>query len=69
GNYIGALKQFVDVQDDYDCFFCIVDQHAITVPQDRLKLRKQIRQLAAIYLATGINSDKSTLFIQSEVPA
>ena len=43
GNYIGALKQFVDVQDDYDCFFCIVDQHAITVPQDRLKLRKQIR--------------------------
>ncbi|WP_426800798.1 tryptophan--tRNA ligase [Staphylococcus capitis] len=69
GNYIGALKQFVDVQDDYDCFFCIVDQHAITVPQDRLKLRKQIRQLAAIYLATGIDSDKSTLFIQSEVPA
>ena len=50
-------------------FFCIVDQHAITVPQDRLKLRKQIRQLAAIYLATGIDSDKSTLFIQSEVPA
>lgn len=55
GNYIGALKQFVDVQDDYECFFCIVDQHAITVPQDRLKLRKQIRQLAAIYLATGID--------------
>ena len=49
--------------------FCIVDQHAITVPQDRLKLRKQIRQLAAIYLATGIDPDKSTLFIQSEVPA
>ena len=49
-------------------FFCI-DQHAITVPQDRLKLRKQIRQLAAIYLATGIDPDKSTLFIQSEVPA
>ena len=47
-------------------FFCIVD--AITVPQDRLKLRKQIRQLAAIYLATGIDPDKSTLFIQS-VPA
>ena len=50
-------------------FFCIVDQHAITVPQDRLKLRKQIRQLAAIYLASGIDPDKSTLFIQSEVPA
>ncbi|OFR90608.1 tryptophan--tRNA ligase [Staphylococcus sp. HMSC059F04] len=69
GNYIGALKQFVEVQDDYDCFFCIVDQHAITVPQNRLKLRKQIKQLAAIYLASGIDPDKSTLFIQSEVPA
>ncbi|HAR6217725.1 tryptophan--tRNA ligase [Staphylococcus pseudintermedius] len=69
GNYIGALKQFVDIQDEYDCYFCIVDQHAITVPQDRLKLRKQIRQLAAIYLATGLNPEKTTLFIQSEVPA
>lgn len=68
GNYIGALKQFEEIQNDYECFFCIVDQHAITVPQDRLKLRKQIRQLAAIYLASGIDSDKSTLFIQSEVP-
>lgn len=69
GNYIGALKQFADVQNDYDCFFCIVDQHAITVPQDKIKLRKQIRQLAAIYLASGINPEKATLFIQSEVPA
>lgn len=69
GNYIGALKQFSEVQDDYNCYFCIVDQHAITVPQDRLKLRKQIRQLAAIYLASGIDPEKSTLFIQSEVPA
>ncbi|MDT0961180.1 tryptophan--tRNA ligase [Staphylococcus pseudintermedius] len=69
GNYIGALKQFVDIQDEYDCYFCIVDQHAITVPQDRLKLRKQIRQLAAIYLATGLNPEKIILFIQSEVPA
>ena len=68
GNYIGALKQFVDVQNDYDCYFCIVDQHAITMPQDRLKLRKQTRQLAAIYLASGIDPDKATLFIQSEVP-
>ncbi|MCU5745987.1 tryptophan--tRNA ligase [Staphylococcus sp. SQ8-PEA] len=69
GNYIGALKQFSEVQEDYDCFFCIVDQHAITVPQDRLKLRQQTRQLAAIYLASGIDPEKSTLFIQSEVPA
>ncbi|WP_349421149.1 tryptophan--tRNA ligase [Staphylococcus felis] len=69
GNYIGALKQFVDIQNDYDCYFCIVDQHAITVPQDRLKLRKQTRQLAAIYLASGLDPEKITLFIQSEVPA
>ncbi|MBE7342653.1 tryptophan--tRNA ligase, partial [Staphylococcus haemolyticus] len=60
---------FADVQNDYDCYFCIVDQHAITVPQDKIKLRKQIRQLAAIYLASGINPEKATLFIQSEVPA
>lgn len=69
GNYIGALKQFSEVQDDYNCYFCIVDQHAITAPQDRVKLREQIRQLAAIYLASGIDPEKSTLFIQSEVPA
>ena len=57
------------MQNDYDCYFCIVDQHAITMPQDRLKLRKQTRQLAAIYLASGIDPNKATLFIQSEVPA
>lgn len=69
GNYLGAIKQFVEVQDDYECFFCIVDEHAITVPQDRLKLRKNIRSLAALYVASGINPEKATLFIQSEVPA
>ncbi|UAL53318.1 MULTISPECIES: tryptophan--tRNA ligase [Metabacillus] len=69
GNYIGALKQFIDLQHDYDCYFCIVDQHAITVPQDRLQLRKNIRSLAALYLAIGIDPEKATLFVQSEVPA
>lgn len=69
GNYIGALKQFVDLQNDYNCFFCIVDQHAITVPQEPQKLRKNIRGLAALYLAVGIDPEKATLFIQSEVPA
>ncbi|MGG4488786.1 tryptophan--tRNA ligase [Metabacillus idriensis] len=69
GNYIGAMKQFVDLQHDYDCYFCIVDQHAITVPQDRLQLRKNIRSLAALYLAIGIDPEKATLFVQSEVPA
>ncbi len=69
GNYIGALKQFVELQHDYNCYFCIVDQHAITVPQDPETLRKNIRSLAALYLACGIDPDKATLFIQSEVPA
>ncbi|WP_088825511.1 MULTISPECIES: tryptophan--tRNA ligase [Listeria] len=69
GNYIGALKQFGSFQDEYDCYYCIVDEHAITVPQDRLKLRKQIRSLAALYLAVGLDPEKATLFIQSEVPA
>jgi len=69
GNYIGALKQFVDLQNEYDCYFCIVDQHAITVPQDRLELRKNIKSLAALYIAAGIDPEKATIFIQSEVPA
>ena len=69
GNYIGALKQFVELQDEYNCYFCIVDQHAITVPQDPIVLRKNIRSLAALYLAVGLDPEKATLFIQSEVPA
>lgn len=69
GNYIGAMKQFVELQHDYNCHFCIVDQHAITTPQDRLALHKNIRSLAALYVAVGIDPAKSTLFIQSEVPA
>ncbi|UTR11126.1 tryptophan--tRNA ligase [Evansella sp. LMS18] len=69
GNYLGAMKHFVDLQNENNCYFCIVDQHAITVPQDRMELRKNIRSLAALYLAVGIDPEKSTLFIQSEVPA
>lgn len=69
GNYIGALKQFVELQDEYTCYFCIVDQHAITVPQEPQVLRKNIKSLAALYLAVGIDPEKATLFIQSEVPA
>ena|SRR5690625_1072171 len=69
GNYLGAMKQFVELQEDYQCYFCIVDEHAITVPQDRLELRRNIRSLAALHLASGIDHEKATLFIQSEVPA
>jgi tryptophanyl-tRNA synthetase len=57
------------LQNEYNCYFCIVDQHAITVQQDRMELRKNIRSLAALYLAVGIDPEKATLFIQSEVAA
>ncbi|MGO2082911.1 tryptophan--tRNA ligase [Vagococcus sp.] len=69
GNYIGAMKQFITLQENYQCFFCIVDEHAITVPQDRLKLRQQTLQLASLYLAVGLDPERATIFIQSEVPA
>ncbi|WP_181349143.1 tryptophan--tRNA ligase [Thalassobacillus sp. CUG 92003] len=69
GNYLGAMKHFVELQQDHQCYFCVVDEHAITMPQDRLELRDNIRSLAALYLASGIDADKSTLFIQSEVAA
>lgn len=69
GNYIGAFRQFVELQETYDCIFCVVDQHAITVQQDPKELRENIRSLAALYLAVGLDPEKVTLFIQSEVPA
>lgn len=69
GNYLGAMKHFVPLQDEFNCYFCIVDQHAITVPQDPATLRENIRRLAALYLAVGLDPQKITLFIQSEVPA
>lgn len=69
GNYLGAYKQFTELQHEYDSYFCIVDQHAITVPQDRLKLRENTKTLAAIYLASGLDPEKITLFVQSEVAA
>ena len=69
GNYLGAIRQFVALQADHHCFFCVVDEHAITVPQDPMELKENRRSLAALYLASGINPETSTLFIQSEVPA
>lgn len=69
GNYLGAMKQFIELQNEHDCYFCIVNQHAITVPQDPVGLRKNIRSLAALYVACGIDPEKATLFVQSEVPA
>ena len=69
GNYLGAMKHFVPLQDEFNCYYCIVDQHAITVPQDPAVLKQNIRRLAALYLAVGLDPNKVTLFIQSEVPA
>ena len=69
GNYLGALKNWVKMQDDYECFYCVVDLHAITVPQDPKRLRQATRETAAAYIASGIDVNKVTLFPQSAVPA
>ena len=67
GNYLGALKQFVELQDDHECIYCIVDMHAITVPQDPKVLKEHILDVAALYLAVGIDPKKSIVFVQSDV--
>jgi tryptophanyl-tRNA synthetase len=69
GNYVGALLQWRELQSSHDALFCVVDMHAITVPQDPATLREQTRRTAAQYIAAGIDPEKSTLFIQSHVPA
>lgn len=68
GNYLGAIKNWVKLQDEYDSIFCVVDLHAITVPQDPEELRKKTIEVAKIYLAVGIDPKKSSIFIQSHVP-
>lgn len=69
GNYIGALTNWVNMQDEFNAFFCVVDLHAITVPQDPAELRDRTRSTAAQYIAAGIDPAKSTLFVQSHVRA
>ncbi|SCC06054.1 tryptophan--tRNA ligase [Gilliamella intestini] len=69
GNYLGALKNWVALQGEYDCVYCIVNQHAITVRQDPNKLRKATLDTLALYLACGIDPKQSTIFVQSHVPA
>lgn len=68
GNYIGALQNWVSMQESYDCIYCIVDLHAITVPQNPDDLRQRILTTAAITLAAGVDPNKSLLFVQSDVP-
>lgn len=69
GNYMGALLQWREMQETHDAVFCVVDLHAITVPQEPALLREQTRRTAAQYIAAGIDPDRSTLFVQSHVPA
>ncbi|MBG9982515.1 tryptophan--tRNA ligase [Aerococcaceae bacterium DSM 111020] len=69
GNYIGAMKGFVDLQDKYEAIYCVVNQHAITVPQNPKELKHNTKSLAALYIAMGIDPDKSIIFVQSDVPA
>ncbi len=69
GNYLGAIKRFVELQDGHEVFYCIVDEHAITVPQDPLGLRADTLNVALTYLAAGVDPRRSTIFVQSHVPA
>lgn len=69
GNYLGAIRNWVPFQEAHDCFFCIVDLHALTVPQDPEKLKRSTLEVAATYMASGIDPKKSTIFVQSTVPA
>src|ERR1700677_541745 len=68
GNYLGAVRQWVDLQDSYDAFYCVVDLHAITVPQDPKLLTQRTKVAAAQLLAAGLDPSRCTLFVQSHVP-
>src|SRR5574344_1775036 len=67
GNYLGAITQWQKLQDEYNCIFCVVDYHAITVKQDPEVLRNKIIEVAKIYLAAGIDPQKSIIFQQSDI--
>ncbi len=67
GNYLGAISKWVEIQNEYDCIFCVVDYHAITVKQDPKVLREKIIEIAKIYIAAGIDSKKSVIFQQSDI--
>ena len=69
GNYVGALLQWRELQNTHDAIFCVVDLHALTTPQDPAVLRDQTRRTAAQYIAAGIDPERSTMFVQSQVPA
>ena len=68
GNYLGAIRNWVRLQNDYDCIFCIVDLHALTLPQDPAELTRHTREVTAAYIAAGIDPERCTIFNQSAVP-
>ena len=67
GNYLGALNNWTKLQDEYNCIYCIVDMHAITVRQDPIKLRKQARDVLMQYIAVGLDPEKNIIYYQSHV--
>lgn len=69
GNYLGAIKNWVDLQDKFDCIYCVADMHAITVKQEPALLRRRTLETMAIYIACGVDPEKVVLFVQSQVPA
>lgn len=68
GNYLGAIKNWTELQDDYNCIYCVVDMHAITVRQVPAELRRRTYETLAVYIAAGLDPEKNTLFVQSHVP-
>ncbi|MEE8506925.1 MAG: tryptophan--tRNA ligase, partial [Kiloniellales bacterium] len=69
GNYLGAIRNFVALQDEYECIYCVVDMHAITVRQDPAELTAHTREVTAAYLAAGIDPTRCVIFNQSQVTA
>lgn len=69
GNYMGALKNWVTLEEEYECFYCVVDMHSITVRQDPAELRKRARSLLTLYIAAGLNPEKNCIYYQSHVSA
>lgn len=69
GNYLGALKNWIGLEDEYECFYCVVDMHSITVRQDAAELRKKARALLTLYIAAGLNPEKNCIYYQSHVSA
>ena len=69
GNYVGALKHWVELQATHDSFFLLADLHAITVPQDPADLQRRSLEFVALFLACGVDAERSTIFLQSHVPA